>query len=78
MTAARRNGLAVQSGMALEDAELEALTTENLEHHRLRGTRLDPAGRLHHFAQKYGRTLAAVYMRAYRRGLRSYKGGNDG
>lgn len=55
-----------------EDSELRAIADQTLTGRRLRGWREHPRGRLHAFARKHGRTVAAVKMRAKRIAARSY------
>lgn len=55
-----------------EDSELRAIAEQTLNGRRLRGWREAPRGRLHAFARKHGRTLAAVKMRAKRISARSH------
>ena len=50
----------------------EAIAAETYEGKRLRGWRDKPRGRYAMYAQKHGRTLAAVKMRAKRLGVKSY------
>ena len=57
---------------ASEDEELRALAAETYEGKRLRGWRDKPLGRYAVFAQRHGRSHAAVRMRAKRVGVRSY------
>ena len=54
-----------------EDAELKQIAAYTLRHGRRRGRPGEP-DTLVQFAQKHGRTLAAVKMRAKRKGFYSY------
>ena len=55
-----------------EDAELEQVAAQTLKYGPRRGRWGRSLGALTQFAQKHGRTLAAVKMRAKRKGFRSY------